>query len=77
MHTISKIEDIADEDHNIKDGDRINVPLVINTKIRDIVDGGTTQDHLINENITGNELHLEKYSSQAGKSTNLERFMIE
>ena len=54
MHTISKIEDIADEDHNIKDGDRINVPLVINTKIRDIVDGGITQDHLINENITGN-----------------------
>ena len=54
MHTISKIEDIEDEDNKIKDGDQINVPLVINTKIRDIVDGGTTQDHLINENITGN-----------------------
>ena len=54
MHTISKIEDIADEDNKIKDGDRINVPLVINTKIRAIIDGGTTQDHLINENITGN-----------------------
>ena len=53
MHTISKIEDIEDEDNKIKDGDQINVPLVINTKIRDIVDGGTTQDRLINENITG------------------------
>ena len=54
MHTINKIEDIEDEDNKIKDGDQINVPSVINTKIRDIVDGGTTQDHLINENITGN-----------------------
>ena len=31
----------------------------------------------IYKTILGNELHLEKYSSQAGKSTNLERFMIE
>ena len=53
IRTISKIEDIEDEDNKIRDGDQINVPLVINTRIRDIVGAGIIQDHHINENITG------------------------
>ena len=39
------------EEHRIKDGDQHSI--VIHIKIRDMADGGTTQDRHTNVNITG------------------------